>query len=124
LANSLDSSRGKKAVSVKARSQHQLSFGTTDIDLGAVEQLVETNQTKAIAKALISLQQQLCSQQSPPKMAIADLLAMIDHQLQTGGIGSLSDHAGDLAQFRPIELAAALNRLRGLQVHITSVINH
>ena len=49
-------------------------------------------------------------------MAIADLLTLIDQKLQTEGIGSFSNNAGDLAQFRPLELAAALNRLRSLQV--------
>jgi predicted ABC-class ATPase len=116
IASSLDPSRGKKAVSVKARSRHQLSFGQTDIDLAAIEQLVETNQTRAIGLALVILQQQLRHPAPHQPSTIAELLGRIDRQLQTNGISYLSDYAGDLAQFRPLELAAALNRLRGLVV--------
>ena len=77
---------------------------------------METNQTRAIGLALVMLQQQLRSPAPHQPSTIAELLGMIDQQLQTNGIGYLSDHAGDLAQFRPLELAAALNRLRGLVV--------
>jgi predicted ABC-class ATPase len=115
LATSLNPSRGKKAVSVKARSRTSLSFGTSEIDLAAVEQLVETNQTRAIGLALLAIQRQLSTSPSPAPMTITELLTIIDHQLQTNGIGHFSDNAGDLAQFRPLELAAALNRLRSLR---------
>ncbi len=116
LVECLDPRRGKKAVSIKARSLAQLSFGEADIDLAAVEQLVEANQTRAIGLALLNIQQQLSQNPTHQPMAIADLLTLIDQKLQTEGIGSFSNNAGDLAQFRPLELAAALNRLRSLQV--------
>ena len=81
-----------------------------------MEQLVEANQTRAIGLALLNIQQQLSQNPTHQPMAIADLLTLIDQKLQTEGIGSFSNNAGDLAQFRPLELAAALNRLRSLQV--------
>jgi predicted ABC-class ATPase len=123
LVESLDPSRGKKAVSIKARSCEQLSFGEADIELAAIEQLVETNQTRAIGLALLKIQQTLCQNSTDQPLTIAELLTVIEQQLHTEGIGSFSHQAGDLAQFRSLELAAALNRLRSLQVKTVSGAN-
>ncbi|MFN9176176.1 MAG: P-loop domain-containing protein, partial [Synechocystis sp.] len=120
LGECLDPSRGKKAVSIKVRSCEQLSFGETDIDLAAIEQLVEANQTRAIGLALLNIQQTLRQNSTDQPLTIADLLTVIEQKLQTEGIGSFSSQAGDLAQFRPLELATALNRLRSLQVKTVS----
>jgi hypothetical protein len=45
-------SRGRD-VKVTTRSRQLISFGDEDIDLSAVEQLVEKSQTRAIADALL-----------------------------------------------------------------------
>ena len=53
LPESIDPSRGKKDVKVKIRDVDQVVFGTEDIDLIAIEQLIESGQLKSISAAII-----------------------------------------------------------------------
>ncbi len=112
---SFDPRRGKRAVSVKARSVAQLSLGQSDIDLSAVEQLVEANQVRAIGAALAALFSHFGSQTLP----MEEILSFIHHQLLSQGVQALSQTEGNLAAFPPLELAAAINRLRTLTVQET-----
>ena len=110
LAESIDPSRGRRAVKLKVRDVDEIAFGTQEIDLAAVEQIVDAGQLRAIAAAIVYAKRYL----DRPLSAILDrVMADIDSQ----GLDVLSAFPqGDLAQFRRFELAAALNRLRGLQV--------
>ena len=110
LAESIDPSRGRRAVKLKVRDVDEIAFGTQEIDLAAVEQIVDAGQLRAIAAAIVYAKRYL----DRPLSAILDrVMADIDAQ----GLDVLSAFPqGDLAQFRRFELAAALNRLRGLQV--------
>jgi predicted ABC-class ATPase len=114
LPQSLDPSRGKRDVSLKARDTTELQFGTESVDLSAVEQLIEPGQVKAIAAAIVYAQTQgyLDGQQSL-SAALAAVLADIDQR----GLDCLNRFpTGDLAMFRPAEFAAAVNRVRSLRV--------
>ncbi|MBF2034344.1 MAG: ABC-ATPase domain-containing protein [Leptolyngbyaceae cyanobacterium T60_A2020_046] len=113
LPQGIDPSRGRKAVNLKVRSTDEIRFGEEEIDLSAVEQIVEPGQIRAIARALVYLQTHyLDGQRSLPEV----LDAVMD-DLAQAGLDCLDDRlSGNLVQFRPLELAAALNRLRTLQV--------
>lgn len=128
--DSVDPSRGNRAVRWKVRDRHTLSFGTEEIDLSAVEQVVELGQVRAIAFAMVYAQRHYLDGQRSLKAVLDGIMAAIER----GGLdaltgfsegfpaGFLSEESpggfpeGDLAQFRPLELAATLNRLRTLQV--------
>ena len=110
LAESIDPSRGRRAVKLKVRDVDEIAFGTQEIDLAAVEQIVDAGQLRAIAAAIVYAKRYL---DRPLSAILERVMADIDAQ----GLDVLSAFPqGDLAQFRRFELAAALNRLRGLQV--------
>ena len=49
--------------------------------------------------------------------SVSEILNLVTQTIEAGGLDVLDDRlVGDLAQFRPMELAAALNRLRTLEV--------
>lgn len=113
LPASLDPSRGRKPVSLKVRGVDILVFGEDTIDLAAIEQLVDEDQLRAIGEALASARHR----EFDGKQDLATACDRIQTQIQTHGLASLCPFPrGDLAQFRRFELAAAINRLRSLQV--------
>lgn len=111
---SLDPSRGQRAVKWTVRDTRQLVFGTDEIDLTAISQLVEPAQLKAIAQALVQLKDWL----GRDRVTVATLLDQMDQHLATKGLDGLASDTprGDLAAFRRFELAATLNRLRSLRL--------
>lgn len=117
IPNSLDPSRGKRDVRLKVRDIDEVAFGSEDIDLGAVEQLVSKDQLRAIALAMVYAKQHYIN----GKKTLPEILNAVMVDIQTQGLDILTNTVapnpqGDLALFRPLELAAALNRLRTLQV--------
>lgn len=102
----------EKPLKPKVRG-NTILFGKDKIDLSAIEQLVEAGQLQAIAMALAYLQQHGFRDNPLP-----EVLAQIIAEMQTKGLDQLSPFPrGDLAQFRSFELAAAVNRLRTLEVN-------
>lgn len=113
LPHSINPSKGKRSVSLRSRDVDQLQIGTESIDLAAVEQLVEPGQVRAIAEAILYAQRHYLSENTSLAAAVAAVMADLDQH----GLDSLTDWpVGDLASFRGLELAAALNRLRTLRV--------
>ena len=113
LGKSIDPSRGKRESKISTRGLDTITFGTSEIDLSAVEQLVDPGQLKAIALALIYAKKTYTTQQ----LTIPEILTKIHQDISTSKLDILTDFSqGDLTLFRPLELAAALNRLRSLQV--------
>lgn len=94
---------------------HHIVYGRTDVDLCALEQLIDTSQTRAIAEMMRCLARRMDGR-TPLKEAIDQLYDQIERE----GLDSISPyrgaHPGDLALPRPYELAAAVNRLRTLCV--------
>jgi predicted ABC-class ATPase len=110
---SVDPRKGRRDVHLRVHGTRTLVFGTDEIDLGGVEQLVDVCQTRAIAEALDHLRLEHLDQ----GLSLAEVLDRIDAALQAEGLDGIQGRpAGDLARFRRFELAAALNRLRPLQV--------
>ena len=93
----------------KVRDLDTIVLGREEIDLSAVEQVVEQGQLRAIASALLYLQHHWAREQSVTEL-LDTVMGLLD-----GGFDSFSRFPeGDFAQFRRYELAAALNRWRSL----------
>lgn len=116
VPESINPRKGRKTGVVKATSPWNLQLGTQTIDLAAVEQLVETAQTRAIGLALVYAWEHYMDGQR----TLEDLARLLMDDLHRHGLEVLCRTpypTGDLAGFRHIEWAAALNRLRTLRVH-------
>ncbi|MEG3870577.1 ABC-ATPase domain-containing protein [Microcoleus sp. Z1_B5] len=110
---SLDPSRGRRDVRLKVRDVDELAFGTEDIDLGAVEQIVDSGQLRAIAAAMVYAKQQYMD----GKRTLSEIIDLVMADIDARGMDILSPFPeGDFAMFRRFELAAAINRLRSLSV--------
>jgi len=113
LARSLDPSKGRREVKISARGVKTILFGTNEIDLTNVEQLVDPSQLNAIGQALYYTRQHYMDGQRTLPQILDAVMADIDRI----GLDVLDRRrVGDLASFRRYELAAALNRLRTLRV--------
>lgn len=109
---SFDASRGKREVKISPKGLQTIVFGTHTIDLGSVEQLVDTSQTRAIGDA-VHFATSFMDGSRTLRQVVERIMAEIDGQ----GLDVLGGRpAGDYARFRPHELAAAINRLRTLSV--------
>ncbi len=96
----------------KVRDLDTIVFGTEDIDLSAVEQLVEVGQIRAIAAAMVYIEQQYLD-----GITLKDILDGVMAEIKAQGLDLLTSFPeGNLVMFRRFELAAAINRLRSLQV--------
>ncbi|MGK7312066.1 MAG: ABC-ATPase domain-containing protein [Candidatus Longimicrobiales bacterium M2_2A_002] len=116
LPSSIDARRGRRSVSIKVRGRDRVSFGTRTVELGAVEQLVETAQTRAIANALIWGRGNALD----GHRGMADALEKLMEDIDSHGLAAVHPYGiGELAEFRRFELAAFLNRLRTLETEPT-----
>lgn len=99
-------------VKISSQGRQAILFGRDRIDLSAAEQLVEETQTHAIgwlihhaAKRLITGQQTL-----------PEILDRLEDEINRNTFAALMPHlAPDFARPRPLEIAAAINRLRTLR---------
>jgi predicted ABC-class ATPase len=113
LAKSLDPRKGKRAVNIKARALRAVLFGAEEIDMSAVAQLVDEGQVRAIGQALNLARERFMQ----PGYDVAQVVEAVLQAVDENGLDALdSRQTGDYVAFRPYELAAALNRLRTLQV--------
>ncbi|HEY3683670.1 MAG TPA: ABC-ATPase domain-containing protein [Streptosporangiaceae bacterium] len=102
--------RGRRKIS---RRDDALIFGENTIDLRALEQIVDPSQVTGIGLALDLLARRHLGGGATLRDALDSLAA----DLADDGVGILADgYPGDYALPRRHELAAALNRLRGLRV--------
>jgi predicted ABC-class ATPase len=109
---SLDPSRGKKSTSVKSRGVKTVLFGTDEIDVSEVAQIVHPGQLRAIGEALVRMRNL-----ADGRRTLAQILDEVEKETAENGLDILVPWVvGDLCAFRRFELAAALNRLRTLEV--------
>jgi len=113
LAKSLDPRKGKRDVSIKGRALRAVLFGTEEIDMSTVAQLVDEGQVRAIGQALNLARERFMDNQRD----VAAVIEAVMQEIARNGLDVL-DHrqTGDYVIFRAYELAAALNRLRTLQI--------
>ena len=112
---SIDPSRGKRSVKWNVRDVDEMVFGTEDIDLAAVEQLVDLGQLRAIAEAMVYAKQEYID----GKISLIDAIDLVLADIEERGLDAIAPFPqGNLAEFRRFELAAAMNRLRTLKVDL------
>jgi hypothetical protein len=91
-----------------------IQYGTEEIDISQVEQIVDASQTRYIADGLQHAYHHLAN----GRLTVRELVEHIEAVVKMQGIEALQSHlAGDRAWARPLEVAAALNRLRTLRVN-------
>ena len=112
LRESIDPRRGQRERSAQARDFKTVLLGAERIDLGYIEQLVDSGQTRALAAALLYAREHYVDDSRP----LAEILACVERDIEQNGLSILADIGQDLVRFRSLELAAALNRLRSLRV--------
>jgi len=112
LARGVEARRGRR-VKIKARGEDAISFGREQIDLSAVEQIVEQSQVRGCGWIIHQAAERLFD----GRRTLPEILDLIEKQLDEKGLEAmLPNLAGDFARPRRHELAAALNRLRTLEV--------
>lgn len=100
-------------LKTQARGLHGLQLAREHVDLSDVEQLVDPSQTAGIAQAVV----RLVDDGWLDGRTLADALDGFDAWLaEHGAVGLRGGWPGDLALPRRHEIAAALNRLRTLEV--------
>ena len=109
LPASVDARRGRRDK-VRARGLRELLFGEEVLDLSALEQLVDDSQARAIGAMLKRL-----GALARPGLPLRDLLDRLYAEVRREGLYAL-DPSPELALPRPLELAAAINRLRSLVI--------
>jgi predicted ABC-class ATPase len=110
---SIDAQKGRKPVSIKVQTPTRVLFGTAELELSALEQLVEEGQVRAIAQAMVHAAGRWLDGRRTLRQALEGLM----EEVQQKGLDTIdSRQPGDYTQFRIHELAAALGRLRTLRV--------
>ena len=110
---SIDAQKGRKPVSIKVQTPTRVLFGTQELELGALEQLVEEAQVRAIAQAMVHATGRWLDGRRTLREALEGLMQEVGEE----GLDSIDSRGpGDYARFRIHELAAALGRLRTLRI--------
>jgi len=107
--------RGLRPGKIRARDTRSLRYADQDVDLAAVEQLLDTAQTITVGEAIRLLHDEIVDDRRDMRQVLAALEAILDDE----GVEALAPRAhppGDLVRPRRHEVAAALCRLRSLQV--------
>lgn len=111
LSPSLEPPRDEKGRQ-PMRGRGIVQYGDEFIDLSRVTQLVNQSQARGIARGIAMVHRLMDSSDS-----LGDAIAKVMKRIDTVGLDTLSNRTmGDLAMFRPHELAAAVNRLKNLDV--------
>ena len=89
-----------------------IPYGDEYLDLSGIPQLVSKAQARAVGRAIALVDRLLDG--SP---TLRDAIGKVMVRISTVGLDALSNRQmGDLASFRPQELAAAINRMRQLKI--------
>ncbi|MGB9839542.1 ABC-ATPase domain-containing protein [Thermovenabulum sp.] len=106
--------RGKEKI--KSRDVDTLQYGGEFIELDYVEQLVDKSQTSAVGEII----RYAVKKYVDGKRTLKEIVEMVFADIEKYGLEIISPfygkHPGNLALPRPQEVAAGLNRYRGLKV--------
>lgn len=112
VSESFNPYRGNRRVKVASRGLHEVLFGRTTIDLLDLEQLVDPSQTNAISQAIY-----YATRYMNGKRSLRDVVTQVIADVEQKGLDVLVSHkVGNLARFRAIDLAGAINRMRTLEM--------
>ena len=109
---SVDPSRGRRDVKIDVRGTASLGFGTENVDLRALEQLVDPSQVRAIGHALVWAREHAMGR----GVDLPTVLDRIEAAVDEDGLEILGPRGANLARPRRYEIAGALNRLRSLRL--------
>jgi predicted ABC-class ATPase len=110
---SLDPSRGRRPERVRSVKTRAIEFGREEIDVALLYQLVDPAQCRMIGDVLLAFSRELCD----GRRSVPELLDEMDARITNQGLEALSEPTfGDRSRARRFEVAAALNRLRGLRL--------
>jgi predicted ABC-class ATPase len=109
----LDPSRGRRGERVRSVKTRSIEFGTEEIEVALLYQLVDPAQCRMIGDVLLELARGLCD----GKRDIPGLLDSVETRIAERGLEAVCANTfGDRARARRYEIAAALNRLRSLKL--------
>ena len=112
MAGSFNPHRFDGKIKIKAGRMQEIVFGQTVVDMGDVTQVVDTSQTRAIGYAIYRAIQYMDGNR-----CLKEIVDMVNMDMDNAGLDCLGPYlTGDLARFRSFELAAAINRMRTLEV--------
>lgn len=104
-----NSGRGK----TRAQALRTIQFGDGELDLAAVKQIVEKGQTRALADAAATL-----AKIPEMKTSLTRAVQVLDQRIDSSGmdaVNSRGEKIGNYARPRKLEIAAAVNRIRGIK---------
>jgi len=112
LAKSISPINDYGKFSVFAKEVHRLNFGNQVVDLTDLEQLMELSQTKALSYAIEYAKKYMDS-----KATLREVIEHVIADIKENGLDVISNKiSGHFAEFRELELAFAINRLKNLKV--------
>ncbi len=113
LANSIDALNNSGKFSISAKEIRRINFGKRIVDLTDVEQLMELSQTNALAYAMLYAKKYMDN-----TATLREVVERVVKDIEATGLDVINDKiSGHFAWFRALELAFALNRLRGFNVN-------
>ncbi len=111
-AGSFSPQKGRKPVKIAAKGLRSILFGAHHIDLGAVEQLVDSGQTRAIGDAIHYAMKHMDGHRT-----LGEVVDAVLKDIKEEGLDVLHPRPlGTYSAFRGQELGAAINRLRTLRI--------
>ena len=111
LNHSLEPVKSKNSDRSRPQGKRFVQYGDEFIDVSYVTQFVNQSQSRAISRG-ISMVYKVMDSSTSLKDAISKVMVRVD----TIGLDALSNRLmGDMASFRPHELAAAINRMRKMK---------
>lgn len=119
LPQGIDPTKGRRRrVKIKSRGVDEIQFGVQDIDLQYVEQIVDSSQTNAIGDMIYYAGRKYID----GRRSLSEILDLLEADLDKQGLAVISPfgdgYPGEYARPRRHEVAAALNRLRTLEVRL------
>src|SRR3712207_6120134 len=97
----------------RSRGLHTIELGRERVDLSYLEQLAEAGQTEAIARVIGNFA--AAGESRSAKEVVAGTLASVSER-GLGSLGGFRRHPGEMSLPRAQEVAAAINRIRSLEV--------
>ncbi|MFQ5469535.1 MAG: ABC-ATPase domain-containing protein [Gammaproteobacteria bacterium] len=105
-----------KPIKIMARDNNRLSYGKSEIDVSYVEQCIDISQLRAIGLIISYYQQNYAHR----KLDINDAIELVLNDIKQSGLDIVSPYkVGDLALPRHHEIAATINRIRGIEVQLS-----
>lgn len=112
LPKSFNPFKGRDKLKISAKGLFEIQFGSQSVSIADLEQLVDVSQTEAIGRAI-----HYASKYMGKKIPMKQLVEKVMSDVRSEGLDILTPHiAGDNAGFRGLDLAAAINRMRSLEI--------